>query len=447
MAEFTNYLRAAYYLLAMMRRIYWEQEKLEEYRDRRVRAIVRYAYENVPFYHSLFRKTGIKPSDITCFRHLSRLPVVRKDDLRSNMADVISKKYRCEDLKEVRTSGSTGKPFGIYLAQREDEFRKAKHLRANIAVGQRPRDRWVITAPPHRSEEVTRFQRLFGFFAFTPVSALDDIGSQLDVIERLDPDVLDGFSNSLVFLAKEVEKRGVSPIQPRLIIGGADLISKSSRALVEKVFDAPFFDQYACIELERLAWQCKEKQGYHIDVDSVVMQFVDEEGAEVAPGERGEIVCTSLFNYAMPFLRYVVGDVGTSSEETCSCGRTFPLMKVIEGRTDSVVVLPDGRVFHEAAFYIPVDSSKFGSQIDQFRVIQKRLDLFLIQIKLLDSSLDRDVVKNEIVRNIERLLKVDTREVVFKFEFVDEIPLDRSGKLRTVISELNVTPFGQSSGV
>ena len=436
MAEFTNYLRAAYYLLAMMRRIYWEQEKLEEYRDRRVRAIVRYAYENVPFYHSLFRKTGIKPSDITCFRHLSRLPVVRKDDLRSNMADVISKKYRCEDLKEVRTSGSTGKPFGIYLAQREDEFRKAKHLRANIAVGQRPRDRWVITAPPHRSEEVTRFQRLFGFFAFTPVSALDDIGSQLDVIERLDPDVLDGFSNSLVFLAKEVEKRGVSPIQPRLIIGGADLISKSSRALVEKVFDAPFFDQYACIELERLAWQCKEKQGYHIDVDSVVMQFVDEEGAEVAPGERGEIVCTSLFNYAMPFLRYAVGDVGVSDEDVdCACGRTLPLMKVVEGRKDSFVLLPDGRVVAPLVFGWIMEFFKFYKYVEHYRIIQKKVDLFKVLVKRRVGDFRDAEFETELLANMRKMLGVGD-SVGFDVELVEEIPLDKSGKFMKVVSEI-----------
>ena len=434
----TNYIRAAYYLFTMMRRAYRSPDKLIKYQNKKVRQIVRYAYYNVPFYHDTFEKLGIKPSDIKTRHDLNKLPVVRKNDIRSNITKIISKEFDVNNLKKVLTSGSTGQPLTVYLSKKEDEFRKAKHLRANIACGQKPRDRWVITAPPHRSEEVARLQRILGFFAFTPISMFEDVASQLATLEKIKPDVLDGYSNSLVMLAKEAQRREVDSIKPKLIIGGAELISRSSRRLVEEVFDAPFYDQYACFEFERMAWQCREKLGYHIDADSIVMQFVDKDGEEVRPGERGEIVCTSLFNYAMPFIRYAVGDIGKPSEDTeCLCGRTFPLMEVIEGRKDSLVILPDGRIFSPLAFVAAISYSESEPYIDQFRVIQKKVDLFHIQIKLKDDNVDKEIIEKGLIKNLERSLKINTHEISFEIDFVDDLRFDKSGKYMTVVSELN----------
>lgn len=432
-----NCVRAYYYLQSMKKRAFWPRHKLEIYVNKRLRQIVKHAYDNVPFYHNKFKEAGMKPEKFQGVEDLKKLPILSKDELRSNLDQMIARNYDASKLKTLRTSGSTGQPLYFFITNKEDEFRKARHLRANIACGQRLRDRWVTITSPIYFNQTTKFQRILGIYAPLSVSVFSDAATQISIIRKLRPDVLDGYASSLFLLSKEVQKRGIDDINPRFLISGADIIDAVSRQFVEKVFDASFFDQYGAAEFERLAWQCKEKNGYHIDADSVVMEFLDENGEEVAPGETGEIVCTSLFNYAMPFIRYKVGDVGSASRDSeCPCGISFPLMKVFEGRKDSFVVLPDGRVLSPLAIGDAMCMFKYFRNIYQYRFIQRRIDAFKILIDKKDESVEDKIMEIELLKHILRVLKLSSSQVTIDAEFVSEVPLDKSGKIRKVVSEL-----------
>ena len=420
-----------------MRRAYWPRERLLKHQNKKLREIIKYAYENVPFYHEKFKRAQLKPDEIKTVDDLSKLPIIRKDEVKQNLKRMISKEYEISKLKMLRTSGSTGKPLYFYISRKEDEYRKARHLRANIACGQKPRDRWVTITSPIYFNQATRLQRLLRFYAPMSVSVFNDVSTQISIISKLNPDVLDGYASSLLLLAKEVEKRGVKTIKPKILISGADLIDPASRKYVEKVFGVPFYDQYGAAEFERLAWQCEEKNLYHIDADSIIMEFVDENGEAVAPGETGEIVCTSLFNKAMPFIRYALDDVGMlSDEDECPCGRTLPLMKVMEGRKDEVIILPGSRAISAFAIIAAMYRLSFYNQIKKFRVIQKGVEHFKLLLSLNGDGLDEKAVETELKQVFIEALNLKSDEVTFEVEFVDEIPLDKSGKFRIVISEV-----------
>lgn len=429
-----NYARAFYYLHNLLKRAYWSSDKLENYQNKRLRSIITYAYDYVPFYHKKLRELEIKPTDIKTKGDLNKLPIIRKNEIRDNLKEMISTEYNLNDLKMLSTSGSTGAPFFLYISKAENEFRKAKHLRANISCGQKPLDRWVTITAPHHFGESTKLQRRLGFFAPTPLSVFTDSSTLISTIEKINPNIVDGYSSSLFILAKELQKSGIEAIRPRLVFGGAELIDDHSREFVEKIFDAPFYDQYASVELERMAWQCPVAQEYHIDADAIIMQFVDTNGEEVSSGERGEIICTSLFNYAMPFIRYAIGDVGMSSEELCTCGRAFPLMKTVEGRKDSILLLPNGRSLTPRAFTIAMNMFKFYKYIDQFRIVQKKPDLFVFNIALKYGSVEKDIVEKELISHLRSTFNLE--HVNFEVKFVDSIPLDKSGKLMAVVSNL-----------
>jgi phenylacetate-CoA ligase len=421
-----------------MKRAYWKREKLIDYQDKKLRKTVKYAYENSSFYHRKFKEVGVSPEDVRTVEDLNKLPIVRKEELKKNLSEVVSKKFDVANLKVLRTSGSTGRPLHVCITEAENEFRKAKHLRAQIACGQKPWDKWVTITSPLHFAETTRLQRLLRFYSVTPVSVFEGVATQIAKIEKLKPDVLDGYSNSLLLLAKEVHRRGLSTIRPRFLVSGAELMDGHSRKFIEERFEAPLYDQYASVEFERMAWQCSERNEYHIDADSVVMQFVDENCEEVAPGEEGEIVCTSLFNYAMPFLRYALDDVGVPSEESdCPCGVTFPLMKVIEGRKNSLLALPEGRVLAPLAFILAIWIFKYYSCIDLFRIKQKRTDLLIFKLKVKDCSVDKRTIERELISHLRRVLEISEDEVTIEVEFVDDIPLDMNGKFKIVVSELD----------
>jgi phenylacetate-CoA ligase len=307
-------------------------------------------------------------------------------------------------------------------------------LRANISCGQKARDRWlVITSPAHVSKS-GGIQKRLGIYSPFSVSVFNEIESQISLIEKFNADVIESYSSSLLLLAREMKNRGLDSEVCRLVIGGAELIDEKERRFVENVFNAPFFDQYASVELEAMAWQCEEKSGYHIDADSLVMQFVDETGQEVAPGETGEIVCTSLFNYAMPFIRYAIGDVGVSSDETCPCGRVFPIMKMIEGRADSFIQFPDGSIIVPRKLTISMNMFSLSRHIDRYRIIQKQKDTLDFIIKLKEDNINISDFVSLLEQHFEEKLQLQKCNVKMNVKFVDDIPLDKGGKLKTVVS-------------
>lgn len=236
-------------------------------------------------------------------------------------------------------------------------------------------------------------------------------------------------------MAKTVEKRGNNTIKPKLVIGGAELVDDFTRKVVEKTFHAPFYDQYGCVEFERIASQCWAKQGYHIDSDTVITQFVDMNDDEVSPGEKGVIVCTSLFNYVMPLLRYFVGDVGLPSDEECPCGRTLPLVKGIEGRKDSIIVLPDGRLVSPRVFTSVINMFKQVENITQFRILQNRPNYLVFQLVVKHDAIDKKKMETELLMHVRKMLKLDPNEVELEIRFVDTV--SPNGKFMTVISNVN----------
>jgi phenylacetate-CoA ligase len=436
------YFRTLQNFITLQRNLHIKKSDLITYQNKCLHKIVKHAYNSVPLYRKKYDEAGIKPDEINTIQDLSKLPCVTKNEIRQNVNDAVSTKFDTKSLHVLSTSGSTGTPLKIFITKEEDGYRKAKHLRANFNCGHYPFDRWLtITSPSHFSE-ISGFQKTLNFYSPKFVSVFGDTKEQLSFINKYKPIVLDGYSSSLAIVAREAKKTNVSVTNPRIIFGGAELCDDSSREIIEEVFKAPFYDQYATVEFERMAWQCPKKEGYHIDADSLIMQFLDSHGDEVSPGESGKIVCTSLFNYAMPFIKYVVGDSGVYSDDQCSCGRTLPLMEKIEGRSDALLFLPQGRTLSPRTITISMGKFHLNKYIEQFKLIQTRKDKLEIQLKIENSDAARKLFENgimekEITIHFKSMLGIETEDVTFAVQFVDNIPLSKNGKMQIIESQIN----------
>lgn len=438
----SNFARISFFLLKALGRLEWDEKRLKEYQDKRVREVVNYAYTYVPFYHRLFKTAGIEPSGITGVDGLGKLPIIRKSDLKKlSYSDIISREFLGKSLKSLKTGGSTGEPFTIYVNGKEDDWRKAIYLRANVSCGQGPYDSWAAVLDAERSEDVGFVQHAIRVFAKTIVPVVWSRSDQLKAVEKFKPDILDGFSNALWLLAKEAESKDSKSIHPKMIFGTGELSTTSSRKYLEKVFNAPFYDQFGCTEIDRSAWQCPEKIGYHIDLDSTVMQFVDDRGEVVGSGERGEIVYTSLFNHAMPFIRYGTRDIGIPLDGGCTCGRSLPLMSVVEGRANSFLVFPGGKIVSPMSFIETLKAFQLVREIDQYRVIQKKENMVEILIKKTEAPIDEKRIRawllNNIYQDLPKVQKLDLSAVTFEVKFVEDLPSTQSGKLNVVSSSVN----------
>lgn len=432
-----NFLRILGFLASAFSRLRWDRKKLIEYQERRLRSVVKYAYRYVPFYHEKFKNAGINPNKIKTLDDLSKIPVIRKDEIRSvDINKLISMEYKPEKLNMHITSGSTGEPFKFYINRIEDDWRKSIYMRANISCGQRPRDRWTVITDPRHFYDTTDIQRRLGIFSQNCISIFNNLDEQIQKVRDAKTDILDGYSGALYLLSQQVKKQGVEDITPKLIFGSCDLIDSSSCRYLEKVFNAPYYDQYGCSEVDRTGWQCPEKIAFHMDVDSVITQFVDPDGSEVSPGERGEIVFTSLFNYAMPFIRYSVGDIGKPSDEICPCGRSLPLMEVIEGRKNSFIILPGKGVVSPFTILRAMSMFKYYDNIERFRIIQKKINHIDVLLKMKSFKFEEKSIEQKLISHLCRLMNLSRQEITFNVEFMEDIPLSKTGRLNAVISEI-----------
>ncbi|MEM2146489.1 MAG: hypothetical protein QW279_14090, partial [Candidatus Jordarchaeaceae archaeon] len=125
------------------------------------------------------------------------------------------------------------------------------------------------------------------------------------------------------------------------------------------------------------------------------------------------------------------------TNEECPCGRKLPLMKVIEGRKDSIIVLPDGKLMSPRTFSVAISTFRLYSYIEQFRIVQKDKTFFEIMIKLRDINVDKDAFEKELIDHLSKIINPLRESIDLRVRFVDNIPLEKSGKLRIVVSEIS----------
>ena len=179
------------------------------------------------------------------------------------------------------------------------------------------------------------------------------------------------------------------------------------------------------MEFGLIAWECRKHAGYHINIDSAVTEFLEGD-EEVASGERGEVVCTGLTNFAMPLIRYRLNDVAIPIDDECTCGVKLPLLKSVEGRMNDFLIASDGRRVPPARFYpFPFDDYV---GIKQFKVVQDRRDRLVVQLIVEEALFDYSRL-NKARLKLQELFGVDMQ---VDFDIVDKIEMDKTGKMRPV---------------
>lgn len=422
-----SHLRKAVYLQKLMKQQWLKPKELEAIQLKMLRGIVKHAYTYVPFYHEKFRSVGIYPDDITSLEDLQKIPITTKKEVKENFPHrILSKGTDINSCWISQTSGSTGIPLKMVYGSRDEDYQKAVALRPNLSCGQKIRDKWAVFTSPSHIVKKKWFQKMR---VFSPefISLFHEPDEHIQILKKIDPDILDGYASSIYLVAKKLRETGNDGIKPRLIFSTSELLTEDMRSCIESAFCVDVLDQFGCVELGRTAWECHEHAGYHIDSDAVVMEFLHEDMA-VASGERGEIAYTGLYNYTMPLIRYSIGDIGVPSNELCPCGRGLPLMKLIEGRCDAFMTAPNGQIFSPIIWTVLMRGIP---GIRQFKVIQEYSDLITIYI-VKDQAFNESTIER-IVNETKEAMGKETRVNV---EIVEEITRDPSGKNRCAVSKV-----------
>ena len=406
---------------------YWPQEKILAAQSKALQDLIHITYQDVPFYHKLLEKAGIKPEDIQSPVDLHKLPVVTKDMLREGYPEQ-STRSTGQKTYQASTSGSTGKNFYVM----EDAF-TAGWYRASFMLSLEWAG-WRI-GEPHLQTGMTldrsldrRIKDWLLGCHYMSAYELDDphLEAILAEMERNQLKHLWGYPGSLFYIAKFAREQGWNrPLKS--IVAWGDSLYPHYRQEIESVFQTPVFDTYGCAEGVQIAAQC-EHGHYHLHALDAVVEFLNDDGHPVSPGDVGNIVVTRLHPGPMPLIRYAIGDLGVpSSQKTCPCGRGFPLMDSIRGRDADVITTPSGNrlIVH---FFTGI--LEHFHEIDSFQVVQTMPQAILIRIQPQGEMSEGFFTK---IRSA--LFEKGAVDLNIDFEIVDEIPLPPTGKHRFVINQ------------
>jgi phenylacetate-CoA ligase len=313
--------------------------------DAGLAAMLSYAEEFVPYYRQVFANAGIRAQDVQAVRDLFSLPVLTRSLIRDNPDAFVPRAGEGKAYIQGRTGGSTGQPLRYRMSVDDYEAGVALMYRAFGQVGYRPGDSMVIVAGgsltsispgiTDRVRDVVTNRRTLSSYGMSQ----ERMAQYLDLISRWRPKFVRGYASSLLALSRIALSRGIPPFTSiRAVFSTAECLTPSARHMIEQVFGCEVIDGYGLNDGGVSATECAKHSGFHVDMERAVLEVVDETGRPVV-GRPGRILATSLLNRAMPFVRYDTGDIGVMTSETCSCGRTSPLLSAILGRQTDLLVL------------------------------------------------------------------------------------------------------------
>jgi phenylacetate-CoA ligase len=367
----------ARHALGQRRIPYLPVEQLQAMRDRRIRELVRYAAATVPYYRDLFKVERIDPLSIRTAADLHRLPLLDKDVVRRHPEQFVSEAVKGKVIFQNKTSGSTGIPISLVhtresllvnaiFSQREVAVRQAMFKKGELK-------RFVTIAfQGDMSKRVRAFVQANAFVParepLTQLSMADPIEKVIDNINRLKPDVISTMGSYLELLFRTVKTHNLKMHVPKLAFYFSDMVTEAGRRLIEDEFGIPVLSNYSANEIFKIGFMCEARRGYHLHTDLVYHRIIDAHGRDLPPGESGEVVLSNLVNHGTVLLNYRLGDLGTLSAEPCSCGRTMPLLKNLEGRAEDILILPNGQYLHPRLIW---SALRDRTDIVQYQLVQQ----------------------------------------------------------------------------
>ena len=423
---------AARFLWHLKRNQWKTLQELKNIQLKRLKAMIHYVYNYVPYYHSLFNSVKFKPEDLKSFEDLQKVPITTKMDVQRNLKNIIAKGVDTSKCIEYFTTGSTGIPLKTYKNLRAASQDTALKAYAFLECGMRLTDKFVnifgARSTHDRSIDRTTSSMILPNQILLPYAQKTSV--IIDYLRRIKPDVIYSFPSVL----EDLCSCDASKINPRLIFSQGETLTQHCRSLVRSAFDVEINDTYGSTELGRLAFECNENSGLHMITDSNAIEFIDDYGDTVAPGEIGEIVATGLYNYAMPMVRYNLGDIGIPTDERCCCGRSWPLIKDIEGRINDVFIMPRGRKLYPrilfSLFIGPIIENPFF--ISQYQIIQKKRNKIVVRmVKGREFDLK---MAFKIKDNIENFCFRMGEDISVDLEIVQNILGEKTNKRKHIIS-------------
>ncbi len=407
--------KAGYNLHNLKKSEWWPRESIENLQHSKLKSLLSTAYENVPFYRSQIKhqRSGARANNAR--EILAQLPILTKNDIRSAGDSLRDTQFK--QVFKATTGGTTGEPLVIWRNRDAVSIAEALLWRGKGWAGIKPWHKEVHVFDFGKGTWYGRLRmrllRKWAVDAFpTDPKVRRDI---VNLISSVRPRAVEGFVTGLLKLAGEKNLQTQDLVA---VFTTGEMLYESQKTALSEAFLSPVYSYYGSNEINSIAFEC-EYGTKHVSDEHVIVEVVNEQGQAVWD-QPGRLLVTDLDNYAMPLIRYDLGDIATLTTETCRCGRHLMVLKELHGRRQDSIKNNEGEQLSATYFAGQFKELKFTGQI---QLVQH--DLYSVEILYegdeKKAAAELDCVATTIQSKLGQKMKVWATKV-------DKIPLTPSGK-------------------
>ncbi len=317
------------------------------------------------FYGKKLAEAGI--SSVSSPEEFCKLPFSEKNDLREAYPLGLMTAPEEEIVRIHSSSGTTGTPVIIPYTQKDVDDWATMFARCYEVAGITKKDRIHITPGYGLWTAGIGFQlgcEKLGAMAI-PMGP-GNTEKQLEMMQSLGSTVLCSTSSYALLLTEEIEKRGIrDKIKLKKGVIGSERWSDKMRARIHDGLGIELYDIYGLTEIygPGIGINCEHNTGMHIWDDFIYLEIIDPQTGEPVPdGDFGEIVITTLVKEGAPLIRYRTHDLSRIIPGECPCGRHYPRIDVIQGRTDDMMKIKGVNVFPKQIEEVLANFSEISSE-------------------------------------------------------------------------------------
>ena len=409
---------------------YWPPERIRELQNERLRKLLVHAYENTAFYKKRFDDSGFNPYTFKDADELAAIPVLTKEQIRSNVDALKARNFTPGELHHAETGGTSDVKMRFFRDNRCMPMKEAAIYRFNRWAGWDFGDYLGMVWPAHQDfighdtwksrirNELYKRNVLF------PAALIDDRACEeyLRLFERKKPVAILAFCSPIHELAKYMAKKGIDGHRVRGLITTGEPLYDHQRRLAADVFRCGVLDSYRTREIGPIAQECGAGCGMHVNAECLYVELAGKRRLAGSGEQAGGVIVTDLLNYGMPFIRYNMADMAVMSDKTCPCGRGLPLIDKIVGRALDVFVTPDKKLVSTIALVMYMVNAAPGF-FGKMQIVQDATDH--LTLKMTRDPLPGPEVMEHQKNVVERIFGPRMR---MTYEFVDDIPCEKSGK-------------------
>ena len=417
---------------------WWTPEQLRNSQQEQLLTLLNHAAQTVPYYQRCLHDIGFSQGQGWDDGLWSALPVLKRQQVQELREQLHSQKVLNGHGEAflVQSSGSTGRPVQVLNNGMTRFYWYVSTLRDNHWHRHDFMKKFAAIRPDRGDKKGQRFMcngwgnPVDWIYQSVPTMVINsrvDVRQQLQWLQEYQPVYLLSLPSNLRELLRLCEQDAIKFPELQQVRSFGETVTEQLRDSVRDVWGVPLTDAYSTQEVGYMALQCPDHEHYHVQSETMYLEVLDDNDQPCAPGEIGRVVVTPLHNFAMPLIRYEVGDYAEVGEP-CACGRGLPVLKRIAGRTRNMVRTPEGKCYWPS---FPAAELLEVANIHQLQLRQTALDCIEIHL-VMDAELSADQV-----RLFEEKLH-SSLGYPFKIEFcyVADIPRQKNGKFEDFISSL-----------